>query len=473
LGFADAAACTDWLLSTPLATAQLHTLASHLTIGETYFLRERSTFDALLQSVLPELIRRRRGREQRLRLWSAACSTGEEPYSLAILLRQLLPDWRDWHVTILGTDINERSLQKAAAGLYGEWSFRACPPEFKQSYFTRAADGRFAIAADIRDSVRFAQLNLVQDTFPSLATDSNAMDVILCRNVLMYFTPPQARKLVENLRHALVDEGWLAVGLSECSQALFSRYASLSFVGATLYRKAAVAERDRLNHVPALAGIAGNYPAPVADASAWSSAEATAGAAANDSPPSALAAETLTSAGPIAAVAAAESLYRQGRYREAAELLLPTVVAEVAPSTESAAKTFSLLARALANQGKLAEALEWSKRWIVADTLDPAAHYLHAMVLQELGDGETARRSLLRAIYLQPDFPLAYFALGNLARSQSQPPQASKHFENALELLRRRPPSEPLPESEGMTAGRLIEIITTLLSLPGLRHGKR
>lgn len=127
-GFADSARCADWLLSTPLTRPQLHTLASHLTVGETYFFRDRKTFDALAQHILPELLRRRRGREQRLRLWSAACSTGEEPYSLAILLQQLLPDWRDWHITILATDINPRSLQKAAAGVYGEWSFASRLP---------------------------------------------------------------------------------------------------------------------------------------------------------------------------------------------------------------------------------------------------------------------------------------------------------------------------------------------------------
>ncbi len=116
-GFANSVSCADWLLSTPLTRPQLHTLASHLTVGETYFFRERKTFDALANHILPELIGRRRGREQRLRLWSTACSTGEEPYSLAILVQQLLHDWRDWRVTILATDINENSLRKESCEL--------------------------------------------------------------------------------------------------------------------------------------------------------------------------------------------------------------------------------------------------------------------------------------------------------------------------------------------------------------------
>src|SRR5882762_3654295 len=236
-GFADSARCADWLLSASLTRPQLHTLASHLTIGETYFFRERKTFDALAQRILPELICRRRGREQRLRLWSAACSTGEEPYSLAILVQQLLPDWRDWHVTILATDINERFLRKAVAGVFGEWSFRDSPSGFKERYFTPTPDGRFEIAAEIKNCVTFAHMNLAQDRFPPPAIDANAMDVIFCRNVLIYFTASHARKLTKNLRHALVDEGWLAVSPSECSQALFSRFVAVNFPGSILYRK--------------------------------------------------------------------------------------------------------------------------------------------------------------------------------------------------------------------------------------------
>ena len=99
-GFEDAAACVGWLLSAPLTKAQLQVLASHLTIGETYFFRDKQTLEALAGSILPELIRARRGGEQRLHIWSAACCTGEEPYSLAILLHKMLPDLQDWQVTI-------------------------------------------------------------------------------------------------------------------------------------------------------------------------------------------------------------------------------------------------------------------------------------------------------------------------------------------------------------------------------------
>ena len=125
----------------------------------------------------------------------------------------------------------------------------------------------------------------------------------------------------------------------------------------------------------------------------------------------------------------------------------------------------SLLARALANQGRLADALVWCDRWVAADKMDPAGHYLRAVVLLEHGRPDDARRSLQRALYLDPNFVLAHFALGNLARSRGKDDEAGRHFANALPLLARLLPDDLLPESDGLTAGRLTETITTVAAL--------
>jgi chemotaxis protein methyltransferase CheR len=120
----------------------------------------------------------------------------------------------------------------------------------------------------------------------------------------------------------------------------------------------------------------------------------------------------------------------------------------------------SLLTRELANQGRLMEALTWSAHWIAADKTDPAAHYLRAIVLQETRQHEEARRSLQRALFLQPDFALAHFALANLAQRESRLAEANKHLENAAYVLRACAPDATLPESDGLTARGLLEIIT-------------
>lgn len=457
-GFDDAAACIDWLLARPPTPTQLQVLASHLTIGETYFFRDGPTLEALAHTILPELILARRGREQRLRIWSAGCCSGEEPYSLAILLHQALPDLRDWQVTITATDINKHFLHKAVAGVYGEWSFRNAPAGLKERYFTRTADGRYAIVPQIRKLVNFAHLNLAQDAYPSLVTDTNAMDLIFCRNVLMYFTPQQTGIVIGNLHHALVEGGWLAVSPSEASQALFPQFLTVNFPGAILYQKSSATSPATLQPeplwVPEPVGETTSPGATATDtASPWSPQRAAPPPAAPPEQPAPL--ETS-----LTPDAVAQALYQQGLYAEVVDTLLATL-AEHAPEPP----VFSLLARALANQGRLADALTWCDRWIAADKLDSSAHYLRAVILLEQGDFGHARASLQRATYLEPGFVLAHFALGNLARRRGHHGESSKHFANTLQLLQRYQAGDLLPESDGLTAGRLTETITSMTAM--------
>lgn len=400
LGFGDCESCVEWLLAGRPSTEQVRRLAGHLTVGETYFFRERPSFNALAAHVLPVLIRQR-AESRRLRLWSAACSTGEEAYSLAILLQQALPDWRDWDLSILATDINPGALHKAQAGIYGEWSFRDCAPGFRENFFSPAGDRRYRVRSELREMVRFAELNLAQDEFP-------VVDLILCRNLLIYFTPDHARRLAAKLRTALMEGGWLVVSPAECSQALFQGFVPVNFPGSVFYRKR---EAD-----PALSS-----PLP------------------------------LTGLEVVQVLATGST--------EAARVSTPKP--EVEPETHKVEK-LRTRARQLANEGDLTAALEASERWIAADKLDAAAHYFVAMVLQELGERARARAALHRAIYLLPEFVLAHFALGNHARAEARHAEARRHFANAGRLLRGRPADEPVPESDGLTAGRLREIIDAL-----------
>jgi chemotaxis protein methyltransferase CheR len=461
LGFVDLTTGAEWLLSSPLTKTQLDVLASHLTIGETYFFREKKTFEILAEKILPQLVHLRRKSNRRLRIWSAACCTGEEPYSIAIMLQQIIPDLADWHVTILATDINAGFLQKAAAGDYGEWSFRGAPPSFKDRYFKRAENGRYAILPEIRQRVTFAQVNLVDDAFPSLMAETNAMDVIFCRNVLMYFSPAQAQKVVQNLRRALVDDGWLVVSPSETSQTLFCQFVPVNLPGVILYQK----PRKCSENTPSSLPTSKSAPIPA------SVFEATLPKATLPDAPLAYPSVPTISAPAIKEPALtvaqsepyliAESLFQSGQYAEAASTLLSLADTHTAPDSP----TISILTRALANQGKLADALEWCDRWVAADRLEPSAHYVRAIILQELGDIEQSRRALQTAIYLDPRFVVAHFTLGNFARSCGKIPEANKHFANASMLLSSYKAGDVLPESDGLTAERLSEIIASLTAM--------
>lgn len=406
LGFFETAEYVQQLISAAVTPQQLRVLADHLTVGETYFFREPATLKALVTHVLPELIRTRRDDMRRLRLWSAACSTGEEAYSLAMLVRQLLPDWRDWQINILGTDINSRALRKASAGVYGKWSFRACPPELRAQYFTQVGRDEYAIATDIKAMVRFEQVNLAKDAIPSSTTDTTAMDLILCRNLLIYFTPEHATELIAKLYASLSYDGWLAVSPSECSQQQFAEFETANFDGATLYRK--VRNRRR--------------PQPVVITAR----------AVPRTPPTTQHVPPRTFAYP----AANDAFIR-----------------------EKPPHSLASLARSLANEGRLSEALVWSKQWVTAEKLNAAAHYLHGTIAQELGDSDTARRSFDRCVYLQPDFVLGHFALGTLARRAGRQRESKRHFQNTLDVLQDLSSETVIPESDGLTAGRLAEMI--------------
>jgi chemotaxis protein methyltransferase CheR len=428
-GMPDAQSCANRLLSAPITQREIEILGRCLTVGETYFFREKGSFDVLEQHIVPALLRAREGSERRLRIWSAGCCTGEEPYSIAMLLDRMVPQAGAWNVTLLATDINLAFLRKAAAGEYGEWSFRSAPGWIRDRYFQPRRDGRFKLDERIRKRVAFSYLNLADDTYPSLTNNTNAMDVIFCRNVLMYFSAERARTVIDKLYRALVDGGWLIVSPAETSSTLFSGFTTVEFDGAILYRKDASATAPRfVSHVPA----------PVADSLQ----------------PSWRLARENTPAGNMPAGEA---------FPEAMPAPLPSADAghDSAPIPAEPDRP-SRKARDCANQGRLDEAAEWCREAIAADKLNPAHHYLLAAIQQEQGQGDDAAQSLARALYLDPNFAIAHYALGNLRQAQGRHSEAQRHFANALASLRAHPPGEVLPESDGLTAGRLAEIIESM-----------
>ena len=419
LGFSDPASCARWLLSAPMTQGQLEILASHLTVGETYFLRDARSFEVLEQHVLPDLLRSRSEAEWRLRLWSAACCTGEEPYSIAMLLDRILPDSRKRNLTILATDINPIFLRKAGQGVYGEWSFRALPGWMRERYFTRRRDGRYEVRPEIRRMVTFAYLNLADEAFPSLATNTNALDVIFCRNVLMYFAPERVAATAAKLHRALCDGGWLFVSASEMSQALFPQFAMVDLGGALAYRKSARGQPQAVAQ-----------PSPASHASASS----------------------LAPMGAQEGAARVRPPVRSGEVED---------VVQLQPLAAAAASPFEA-ARREADEGRLDAALAWCDKALAADRLDPMHHYLHAMIQLERGQRDAAALALERALYLAPELVVAHVALGNLRMGQRRHPEARRHFGNALELLRKLPDDALVPESDGLIAGRMADIVASL-----------
>ncbi|MBI5741831.1 MAG: tetratricopeptide repeat protein [Nitrospirae bacterium] len=442
LGHEDVEECIRWLMLSPVKKSHIEILASHLTVGETYFFRDRKSFDILEGDILSGLIRKRAASGRYLRIWSAGCASGEEPYSIAILLSRLIPDFADWNITILGTDVNLSFLSKASKGVYSEWSFREVPSWIKDRYFRKTREGLFEILPEIRKHVTFSYLNLAEDAYPSLTNNTNAMDIIFCRNVLMYFSRDHQTAVGRKLYRCLVDGGWLIVSMAEISSELFSPFVQVDYQGSTLYRKD-VKRAFECTIAEMTAPCVTVIEEPVAE---------------TPEPETVVRQEAPRpvekTAPPCGPYDEALALYKGCCYKEAEDKLAPLLSDE-----NESVRAMALLTHVYADQGRLDDALDLCRKAVSRDKLNPRLYYLMAIIQHEKGLAEESRTSLKRALYLDQNFALAHFSLGNLARTQGKIRESEKHFGNALSILKTCREDEIVPESEGITAGRLSEII--------------
>jgi chemotaxis protein methyltransferase CheR len=232
----------------------LESLAERVVVGETHFFRVGAQIDALRDTVLPDIIARRAS-ERRMRIWSAGCATGEEPYTIAILLRDALPAIDAWEIDLVGSDINPRFMAAARAGVYGEWSFRDTPAGMRARHFTRESkDGveRWRLKDGVRRMVRFCELNLARPSLPGGWSTGTQLDLIVCRNVTIYFAEQAARDLYDRFAAALAPGGWLLLGPSDPAPALPTQLETVCLPGVVLWRRATRREESpaRANRPP-------------------------------------------------------------------------------------------------------------------------------------------------------------------------------------------------------------------------------
>jgi chemotaxis protein methyltransferase CheR len=202
-----------------------------VTTNLTAFFREPHHFEFLARTVLPALVRNR-VRNRRLRIWSAGCSTGEEPCSIALVLKENAELLRGWDVRILATDIDSNALSTAARGVYPGDRVHGIPNDRLQLGFRRGVgtnSGKVRVASELQDMIRYKQLNLM-DRWPM----KGPFEVIFCRNVVIYFDKATQRNLFDRFAHTLGDGGYLFVGHSE---SLFNISSSFELIGKTVYRK--------------------------------------------------------------------------------------------------------------------------------------------------------------------------------------------------------------------------------------------
>jgi chemotaxis protein methyltransferase CheR len=236
-GFTETELFVQWLLSNIPDKKETERLSVFFTTGESYFQREPISFDFLEKQFLPGLIAGRRNCCKSLRIWSAGCSTGEEPYSIAILLRSVLPDFNNWMIKILASDINPHFLEKARQGIYAPWSLRKCNEAYINRNFKKIPGDLFQVKDEIRQMVTFSNFNLAQDDM-QMGQDYNAyFDVIFCRNVLIYFNSDGIREASAKLFKLLSDGGILLLSPVEMTNLISSEFSKQFYQGYTFYSR--------------------------------------------------------------------------------------------------------------------------------------------------------------------------------------------------------------------------------------------
>jgi len=215
--------------SSILANEEWKILIKSLNISETYFLRDSGQIEILEKNILPAIIEKNKMRK-RMRIWSAGCSTGEEPYSLAILLSELLPDIAQWDLSILATDINGDSIKQAMTGEYMEWSFRGVSEDRILRHFTKKKN-QFRINDSLKRYVQFIENNLLSTLY------FKEFDLILCRNVFIYFDDHSKKIILDKFEKAVVDNGYLLIGHSEAAHLIPDSFQSIQFQKSFVYQK--------------------------------------------------------------------------------------------------------------------------------------------------------------------------------------------------------------------------------------------
>jgi chemotaxis protein methyltransferase CheR len=227
----------DFLMARPNRDAEMRNLLNEITIGETCLFRSMPQIEALRKVVIPSLAEAKKKLSfTKLRFWSAGCSTGEEPYTLAmILLEETQTTLKGWTFEVIATDLNDRSIARAQEGIYNDYAVRNMPPDFMKKYFTQTGSG-FRVSDSVRPYITFTRLNMLDD---SKMLFMRGIDAIFCCNVLIYFDGKSKTRTVQHFYNALLPNGYFFLGQSESLYGISEKFRLVHFPGATAYWKAA------------------------------------------------------------------------------------------------------------------------------------------------------------------------------------------------------------------------------------------
>lgn len=456
-----------YLQFNPQGTFEMRGLLDTLTIGETFFFRNEAQFEVLKNYVFPSLFEKRRLKDARsghatekypLKIWCAGCSTGEEPYSVAILLKETLPAFDSWDISLIATDINQKSLAASEKGEYKQRAVNLVPPGIMDKYFVRRGSS-YLVNDEIKKMVRFCYHNLASD--PYTLEGMQDVDIIFCRNVTIYFDSNTLKQVIAKMAACLVTDGFLFIGHSETLWGISQAFKAVEFPNTFIYQKLARPE----------AGVAEmpHIPLPTLPEMEQATVE--------------MPSEEITITEPSFAPEDLFVPYEENKAPSAPEIEVEEEVEAVGIDAGLRAfqkkdyakarrimkahigrypndiKAMMMLATVDANEGAYDEAVLNLNNVISRDNINVPAYYLLGVIYSKQGDYANAIESFRKMLYSDEKLSIGYFHLANIYRFLGKREDAMREYRNCLKLLKGQKDDAAVALAEDLSAGLLYQAV--------------
>ncbi len=408
---------------TAISQQEWQKIAMMMTIPESYLFRDQGQISLLQNRILPELIKSNQ-EQKKLRIWSAGCSTGEEPFTIAIILKQLIRDIENWDILILGTDINPAVIKKAKIGAYNSWSFRSVNVEIKKKFF-HSHGNEWYIDEQIRRLVTFEMGNLMADKFPNHFSEINNMDLIICRNVFIYFEQTAILSVVDKFYQTLKPNGYLITGHAEILGENIGKFKVKIFPESIIYQRQENSEQN-INRVVNL------LPKQSEETLIFPQINLSENPQIERS--FKLRLKTEQKPDIVQLLIETKELFKQKKYWES--MSKNQLIIKLEPNNFAAN---CLMAQIYANLGNYHQAVYYCNLAIVINSLAIQPYYLLAHIAEEQGNSEKAKVFLKRVIYLEPLSIYAYWELSCIYQKEGDINKFEKMRNVALEMLEKLP----------------------------------
>ncbi|MCK4532478.1 tetratricopeptide repeat protein [bacterium] len=424
-GFRNYSEYYSFLKYDALGEKEFKELLSLITINETYFFRNPSHFKFLKEYVLTPSISEKILYGEGIKIWSAGCSTGEEPYSMAITILEVFGSYKNLNIEVLATDVSMNALDKAKKGIYSPHSLKLVDEKIKDKYFVLVDKIRFKLKDEVKEMVKFEYFNLIKEPYP--LTQMGAWDIIFCRNVTIYFKVESIIRVVHNFYNSLKDNGYFFIGYAETMQQISPEFLPFKWKDIFIYKKGVrdLSPAEKTVNKKETVIVKKKIERKVLN--------------------EAILARDL--------YGKAMGFFEQGDFSQAL-----IEVGEVLKIEPQMAEAHFLAGKIHANSHRFIEAVEACQWAIQLVPLFLAAHFLLGVVYDKMGQRQEAIDEFRKVIYIDRAFGLAYFNIARIYQLQGESEKSLKEYTNAIKIFQKTSFSEKALEfSEGITGEFLIQ----------------